>query len=72
MSQAPDTLENGLRFGCGGLLGLVLGARAWLCFFDLNSISSFWICILSFVLVSGLLAVRYGDGFWEWIYEFLK
>ena len=63
MSKSPDKFENSLRFGCGGIFGAGLGMIASMRILPLSS-SAFTIltCIILFVVVSGLLAVRFGLG----------
>lgn len=62
--EPPDTQEKVLRFGCGFVMGLVV--------FGVGSIT--WSIArgfygLAFVLIAatifGLLALRYGDAFWD-------
>ena len=63
----PDRMEKGLRFGCGGLLGLVVALYLMFRFWRAPTIEGtlFWGGLAVTVLVCGGLAVRYGDRFFE-------
>ena len=58
-----DSFEMKVRFGCGALLGLVVGlglcVRLW-------PLSIFGVCLLvaASIMACGLGAARYGDRFW--------
>jgi hypothetical protein len=70
MHQQPDALEKRIRFGCGALLGLVLGlafGMNWLGF----SGSVFLVLLAVHVLACGWLATRHGDRFWDRIASWL-
>ena len=73
MSNIPDRFENSLRFGCGGIFGAGVGMIVWLQVLPLDS-SAYTVltCIILFVVVSGLLAVRFGDRYWEAICNWLR
>ena len=73
MSKSLDKFENSLRFGCGGIFGAGLGMTASMRILPVYS-SAFTIltCIILFVVVSGLLAVRFGDRYWEAIGNWLR
>jgi hypothetical protein len=64
--QKPDPLEKKVRFGCGFLLGLILGffevARTM---YRYNSAALLILVTVTFAFVCGGLAVKYGDSFWE-------
>lgn len=58
-----DAFERKVRFGCGALLGLVLGlglcVRLWpLSAFAMGAL------VLLVIVACGLCAVRWGDRFW--------
>lgn len=61
--RRPDAFEMKVRFGCGALLGLVVGlgmcVRLW-------PLSAFFACVLVvFAIVAcGIGAARFGDRFW--------
>jgi hypothetical protein len=65
LSREPDNFEKGIRFGCGGLLGLVLGlyfaTRHYLR--SENIIISIAI-FAGTILGCGFLAMIKGDQFW--------
>lgn len=66
----PDRLEKGLRFGCGALVGCGLIAYVLLKgAFDQGG--WFWTSLIGMSMVCGLLAVRYGDRFFETVLEWL-
>ena len=69
----PDRLEIGLRFGCGGLLGLVVGLYGMFRFWRARDADAawFWGIIAVTVVVCGGLAVRYGDRFFEKVSDLL-
>ena len=61
--EPPDTLEKGMRLGCGFVFGCIVGIGAAIMFLTLSG----W-HILAGCLVGGgicaLAALRYGDRFW--------
>jgi len=63
LENEPDRLEKGIRFGCGGLFGAVVG---FFFIIDLPPKSYGGILAACAVgaIVCGLLAMRYGDRFW--------
>lgn len=67
----PDNIEKGIRFGCGGLLGFVLGLYCFL--HGIFGESRFGIILLfiCLILFFGFLAMRYGDKFWNSIKDWL-
>jgi hypothetical protein len=66
----PDKLEMGIRFGCGGLLGAVIGFSFLIELFPNRHGWIFAFCIVGAV-VCGLLAMSYGDRFWHAIKDWL-
>ena len=64
MARKPDVLEKTVRFVCGALLGCVLAMSTVL---RLNGLSTWNVAGIAFVVVVGLglLALKYGDRFWE-------
>lgn len=62
--QNPDRFTLGVRFGCGALFGLVLPFAGGTIFAFRAGRSLIAWCLLS-ALLTGLLAMRYGDAFWE-------
>ena len=60
----PDSFEKRLRFGCGFVFGAsvaVVVALQWLATFT----GTFWAVAAGVAVVFGLLALRYGEGFWQ-------
>ncbi len=68
LQNEPNRLEKGVRFGCGGLLGLCLGIY-YAFHYHQGSLGGILSIILALILLCGILAARYGDQFWE---KFLK
>jgi hypothetical protein len=59
----PDNIEKGIRFGCGGLLGIIIAIAI---IFYLGVYENISLCIAVFViciLVSGILLMKMGDEF---------
>lgn len=63
-SDAPDRFTLGVRFGCGALFGLVLPFAGVTVFHFRTGRGVVAWCLLT-ALVCGLLAMRWGDVFWE-------
>jgi hypothetical protein len=61
--EPPDTLEKGVRFGCGFLLGCAATFGVLLTSVATGRIVLAW-CLLG-GLVCGYAAMRLGDAFWE-------
>jgi hypothetical protein len=59
----PDTAEKVTRFGCGTLLGVIVGIVLAIKL-TLSSFGLIAAVIVGAVLVCGFLALRYGDEFW--------
>ena len=61
--RRPDAEEKVIRFGCGAVLGLLLGLLA---VFGLLALSNWITVAVLFVPAAccGWLAMRYGDAFW--------
>lgn len=68
--SSPDTQEKGVRFGCGFVLGLLLGGLggARMFFDDGSAILAVTIVV---AMVPGLSAMRFGDSFWHALKHFL-
>lgn len=60
----PDSTEKGLRFGCGALMGVVIGVGESLRYFPTEAYGFIGVVILT-AIVCGLLAVRRGNRFWH-------
>ena len=64
----PDTLEKSIRFGCGTVFGILIALystrRIWL-----DNQATVVILTAVVAIVSGVLAVRYGDRFWHFFFS---
>lgn len=63
----PDRMERGVRFGCGSLFGVVLGIGV-----AAQVVEPGWraaLIVVPAVLVCGLLAARWGDKFWDLVFD---
>ncbi len=63
--KKPDTMEKGIRLGCGAALGVVLGASTAWYYTDLESVTPFVLTVVAFAVVFALLALVWGDRFWR-------
>jgi hypothetical protein len=66
----PDPMEKRMRFGCGFLCGLVLGFFGTLrvmykIMYWYNSAGLVISIAVISALISGWLALKYGDRFWQ-------
>lgn len=62
--EPPSSSEKRLRFACGLILGLIVGA--WIAFRYLGKHENYALLTLLFVgLGFGYLAMIYGDRFWH-------
>lgn len=70
-APSPDASEKRLRFGCGLIFG---GGIAFLFFLRVIATldSTFWALTVAAALLSGFLAMRYGDEFWHRAIEWLR
>jgi uncharacterized membrane protein YccC len=69
MNDGPtnDPFERRLRFGCGALLGVVLGF-SFIVHELPESTGRTWLAVIAVAaLFFGLLSRRYGDSFWYWV-----
>ena len=65
-SRSPDRMEKRIRFGCGSLTGcLLLGASLMFFVRTPEMPLWYWIVVPTGAVLAGLLAVRYGDKFYE-------
>jgi uncharacterized protein YacL len=68
MVLKPDKLEKGIRFGCGAVLGLLVGVYVGIDYFLIeNEMVAFIATVVCIALVCGILAMKQGDRFWETI-----
>jgi hypothetical protein len=66
VNRKPDGLEKGIRFGCGGLLGLLLGLRASLYFWVGEEVSLAVLIVVLAVVLCGFASMKMGERFWRW------
>lgn len=62
-TRRSDRFERRLRFGCGSVLGVVLGVVV-----AAQLVRPDWSAVVVILLLGvgcGLLAARYGDAFWQ-------
>ncbi len=65
MNNKPDNIDNGMRFGCGGLFGLLIGCYIGIRFFLFNNnMIAFFTTIVSLICICGFMAMKHGDRFW--------
>jgi len=63
MNEKLDKTEKNIRFGCGAIFGFLLGFNFVYFGFSMHP-ARFVVGILA-AIIFGILAVRYGDRFWE-------
>ena len=66
-----DRMEYAVRFGCGGLLGVVVVMWLGLYIFPYNK-HSFLFLLLAGIGVFGLLSAIYGDKFWNFLFRYRR
>ncbi len=70
-SPEPDSCEKRLRFGCGFTFGAVVSFIS-----ALEGLApytgTFWAAVLGVAVITGLLAVRYGDDFWRKVLDWFR
>lgn len=66
MSKQPGAVEKGIRFGCGFMFGVVVSMVWFLWGWPAGLYSLLTVLVLPGV-VGGVLALWFGDAFWEWI-----
>jgi len=64
MNDKLDKTTTVVRFGCGSLVGLVSGFVFAMQNFETSTRNTIIACAI-FIILFGILAVRYGDRFWE-------
>lgn len=66
MDYEPDSLEKGIRFGCGGILGFLFGLYvAFNGFADRDNTLISVLTIAFLTILFGVLAMKQGDRFWS-------
>jgi len=71
LRNEADRLEKGIRFGCGGLVGLLLGISMAIHYFSASVDEIVFMCLAA-ALVCGGLAAKYGDRFWDGLMNWLR
>ena len=64
-SRRSDKTEKVLRFGCGGLLGAIVGGLSACSLLIDHESWAVIILPISGIVIGGLLAVNYGGRFWR-------
>lgn len=65
MSQEPDNFEKGMRFGCGAILGIGVGVVIAIRVLLITDSNWAWMAVPFAAAIAGLLAIRFGERFWE-------
>lgn len=63
MNEKPDATGKIIRFGCGAIFGFLLGFD--FVYFGFSMLSASLIVGIVAAIIFGILALRYGDRFWE-------
>lgn len=63
MNEKPDATEKNIRFGCGAIFGFLLGFD--FVYFVFSTLTASFVVGILAAIIFGILAVRYGDRFWE-------
>ena len=70
-TRRPDALEKGIRFGCGFLFGALIGVA--LAIRGLTEWTGVhWALIAGGAVVCALLALRFGDRYWDHVAAWLR
>mgnify|MGYP001186307745 FL=1 len=69
--EPPDTLEKGIRFGCGFSFAFILVAAGGLSW-AVSSGSHVLAVAIAAGVVFGVLALRFGDAFWHRVAALLR
>ena len=69
MIEKPDRTTKNIRFGCGAIFGALCGLSFVIYSTEPTTRNTITTCI-AFMVIFGLLALRYGDRFWEKISGF--
>ncbi len=66
MERRPDSVDKGVRFGCGFVVGFLVAFLI-----GLRVVSEFtgssWAIIVGIAVLIGILAMAFGDSFWDWL-----
>lgn len=63
LGRQVDAFERKVRFGCGALLGLVVGLGLCVRLWPLSRFAMGGVVLLA-IVACGVCAVRWGDRFW--------
>lgn len=69
LRKKPDGIEKGIRFGCGGLLGLIIGGGISFRFFYNSGFVVIGLSVCCF-LVAGYFASKKGDHFYDIFHKY--
>jgi high-affinity Fe2+/Pb2+ permease len=70
MSENPDATGKIIRFACGAIFGFLLGFN--FVYFGFSMPPARFIVGILAAIIFGILAVRYGDRFWERLTNWLQ
>jgi sulfite exporter TauE/SafE len=71
MNDKPDILEKVIRFICGAILGVIFGFIYGIQFGQVyKSTPLFYVILGIFIVLFGLLAMKFGDKFWKNVLKF--
>jgi len=69
MKKPLDSMDRAVRLGCGGALGLLLGASLWR-FMPMEH-GTYALVAAGLVVACALGALLFGDRFWQGMSDFL-
>jgi hypothetical protein len=69
--ELDDGFSRAVRFFCGALFGGFIGLR-WFLFYSFGAQMNLWFAIGGLMLLCGLAAAKFGDGFWERALGYLR
>jgi len=70
MSEQPDATGKIIRFSCGAIFGFLLGFD--FVYFIFSTLPASFVVGILAAVIFGILAVRYGDRFWERLTNWLQ
>lgn len=73
MNHEPDNFEKGIRFGCGAVLGFLIGLYLMLDLLVSESVFYAIVTIFAMGCICGFFAMKKGDRFWflmkDWFFN---
>jgi uncharacterized protein YqgC (DUF456 family) len=70
MENRPDNAASAIRFGCGALIGAVIGLGIAVPVVGLDApMLSLLLACFAAALIGGYAAAKAGDEFWNWLGE---